>query len=350
MAAREGEWLRTGDLGELDDAGNLYFKGRKKNVIVTAEGMNIYPEDLEAALRAQPSVRDCVVVGVERGGNAEACAVLVVEDGGESAPRAVAEANSKLGAHQQIRRWLVWPDSDFPRTSTEKPRQDVIAAYAKAQLYGAKNGNIPRSSVAAAIAGLATKSSGRQATLDGDLNLSSIDRVDLMTTLEQRYQIELDESQFAEAATVADVQRILHEASARPAESRYRYPRWAQHEFVRWIRIAIYYLLTWPATLLMAKPSVIGRERLKNVTGPLLFTSNHVTYIDPGLLMFAMPQRHRHRLAIAMQGEMLAAMQKPPKEMNVLGRALVYSGKFTKCPTARSTFTALASDFSFTIT
>jgi len=143
-----------------------------------------------------------------------------------------------------------------------------------------------------------------------------------MTTLEQRYQIELDESQFAEAATVADVQRILHEASARPAESRYRYPRWAQHEFVRWIRIAIYYLLTWPATLLMAKPSVIGRERLKNVTGPLLFTSNHVTYIDPGLLMFAMPQRHRHRLAIAMQGEMLAAMQKPPKEMNVLGRAL----------------------------
>ncbi len=44
-------WYRTGDIGELDAAGNLYFKGRKKEVIVTAAGMNIYPEDLEAALR-----------------------------------------------------------------------------------------------------------------------------------------------------------------------------------------------------------------------------------------------------------------------------------------------------------
>lgn len=61
-------WYRTGDVGALDDAGNLYFKGRKKEVIVTPGGLNIYPEDLEAALRRQPEVKDCVVVGIERGG------------------------------------------------------------------------------------------------------------------------------------------------------------------------------------------------------------------------------------------------------------------------------------------
>ena len=44
-------WYRTGDVGALDEAGNLYFKGRKKEVIVTPAGLNIYPEDLEAALR-----------------------------------------------------------------------------------------------------------------------------------------------------------------------------------------------------------------------------------------------------------------------------------------------------------
>ena len=64
-------WFRTGDVGELDAEGNLYFKGRRKNVIVTREGMNVYPDDLEAALRQQPEVRDCVVVGLEQGGNAE---------------------------------------------------------------------------------------------------------------------------------------------------------------------------------------------------------------------------------------------------------------------------------------
>ncbi len=81
----EEGWFHTGDIGELDAEGNLYFKGRKKNVIVTREGMNVYPEDLEAALRQQPEVRDCVVVGLEQGGNAEPCAALILRDSADPA-------------------------------------------------------------------------------------------------------------------------------------------------------------------------------------------------------------------------------------------------------------------------
>src|ERR1700674_1078102 len=78
--SEEQGWLRTGDVGELDTEGNLRFRGRKKNVIVTPAGLNVYPEDLETALRKQAGVRDCVVVPVERGGNTEACAVLLMDD------------------------------------------------------------------------------------------------------------------------------------------------------------------------------------------------------------------------------------------------------------------------------
>ncbi len=78
----EQGWYRTGDVGALDEAGNLYFKGRKKEVIVTPGGTNVYPEDLEAALRQQPEVKDCVVVGIERGGNEEPCAVVILREGG----------------------------------------------------------------------------------------------------------------------------------------------------------------------------------------------------------------------------------------------------------------------------
>src|SRR3974390_2248267 len=78
-------WVCTGGLGELDAEGNLYFKGRRKNVIVTREGMNVYPDDLEAALRQQPEVRDCVVVGLEEGGNAEPVAALLLGDAASDA-------------------------------------------------------------------------------------------------------------------------------------------------------------------------------------------------------------------------------------------------------------------------
>src|ERR1019366_2861457 len=94
-------WFRTGDLGELDAQGNLYFKGRKKDVIVTPAGLNIYPADLEAALRAQPEVRDCVVIGLDRGGNAEPCAVLLLQDRTADSSPIVHRANQSLADFQQ---------------------------------------------------------------------------------------------------------------------------------------------------------------------------------------------------------------------------------------------------------
>ena len=99
-------WYRTGDVGALDEAGNLYFKGRKKEVIVTPGGLNIYPEDLEAALRRQPEVKDCVVVGIERGGNAEPCAVVILRDGGDAVAGVVERANQSLAEFQRMRMWV----------------------------------------------------------------------------------------------------------------------------------------------------------------------------------------------------------------------------------------------------
>src|SRR5271155_2441078 len=142
-------WFHTGDLGERDANGNLYFKGRRKNVIVTPAGLNIYPEDLEAELRKEAGVRDCVVVGLERDGNAEPCAVLLLREasGGAAAPAAAAEivqrANARLAPFQQMRRWLIWRDKDFPRTPTQKPVLARIREFAERELGGAASGAPP---------------------------------------------------------------------------------------------------------------------------------------------------------------------------------------------------------------
>ncbi|HEV2350387.1 MAG TPA: AMP-binding protein [Terriglobia bacterium] len=320
-------WFHTGDLGELDAQGNLYFKGRKKDVIVTAEGMKVYPADLEAALRRQPEIRDCVVVGAARGGNAEPCAVLVLRDRSGDAELAVQRANNLLAGFQRIRRWLVWPDDDFPRTSTQKPRAQLILQFVQAQLGepGASRAQAPESAgtIAGLIGGITGKKTTRLpdgANLATDLNLSSIDRVELLSALEDRFQVEIDEADFGAASTVGDLEKMLRHPPA--SEPKYHYPRWTQRWPVTWVRMAVYYLLSWPATFLLGYPRVVGRENLRGVRGPLLIVSNHITYLDIGFILAALPARLRHHVAVAMLGERLRAMRHPPATDGVFSRWL----------------------------
>ena len=320
VTGEEG-WFRTGDLGAMDEEGNLYFKGRSKNVIVTPAGLKVYPEDLEQALRKQPEVRDCVVVGVAKGGNAEACAVLLMNNG-DSGSTAVTNANQTLADFQKIRRWFVWPDDDFPRTSTQKPKLEVIRRAAEVQV----NGNETRtaassgSSRSGALEELVENIAGRHVDLkpgthlEKDLSLSSLDRVELMSAIENRYQVDLGDREFAKVNTVADLENLLKKSAPEVKKADYPYSRWAQNPLVRWIRVLVYHCVTLPYIMVMARPKVIGRERLKDFHGPALIISNHIAQIDIGFLMAALPMKLRNRLGVAMQGEQLRSMRHPPKD------------------------------------
>jgi long-chain acyl-CoA synthetase len=315
----EEGWLRTGDVGALDADGNLYFKGRKKNVIVTPAGMNVHPEDLEAALRAQSEVRDCVVVGLPVEGNAEPCAVLLLHRDTE-AEAVVKRANQSLAEYQQMRRWFVWPEDDFPRTSTHKPKLNLIQEAAVARLKQ-QEGPAPEGTLAELIARVTGRAPGGlrpDANLTTDLNLSSIDRVELLSAIEDRLQIDMDESRFTTTTTLGELEQLLR----RPAGERagFHYPRWPHHPLLTPIRSLCYYLLAWPATLLLCWPQVRGRENLVGVKGPLLVMCNHITFADIGFVLFALPPRLRRNLAVAMEGEQLEGMRNPPAEWNFFAR------------------------------
>jgi long-chain acyl-CoA synthetase len=318
VTGEEG-WFRTGDLGAMDEEGNLYFKGRSKSVIVTPAGLKVYPEDLEQALRKQPQVRDVVVVGVAQGGNAEPCAVLLLNND-ESGDLAVAGANQTLADFQNIRRWFVWPDDDFPRTSTQKPRLEVIRRAAEARF----NGNAVRTTTtgdhakAETLAELVGNIAGLAVDLkpgthlENDLNLSSLDRVELMAAIENRYQVDLGDTEFSRMNTVADLENLLKKSAPETMKADYPYSRWPQRSLVRWFRVLVYHAVTLPYIMIMARPKVIGRERLKTFRGPALIISNHITQIDIGFLMAALPSHLRNQLGVAMQGEKLRSMRYPP--------------------------------------
>jgi long-chain acyl-CoA synthetase len=320
VAENDG-WFRTGDIAEKDESGLLYFKGRRKNVIVTPAGMNIYPEDLEKALRSQPGIRDCVVIGLERDGNAEPCAVLLLNGSNGNAAGIIEVANQSLAEYQKMRHSFVWPEPDFPRTPTQKPIVPRILDV----VQKAKNGAEETTAAADSLAGMIARITGRplqpgghDANLETDLHLTSLDRVELMSALEERHQVDLNEAQFQDVTTVSQLESLLSRGAFSPVQ--HVFPTWPQKWLVKSLRLAIYYALAWPATYLLAAPRIRGRENLRGLHGPVLVVSNHVTYLDIAWILPALPARFRNRMATAMGGERLARMRRPSATLNLIER------------------------------
>src|SRR5262245_20493150 len=329
-AGAEG-WLRTGDVGEIDAEGNIFFKGRKKDVIVTAAGLNIYPDDLEAALNRQPGVKASCVVGVEGPRGPEPMAALILRNENVDAAEVVRRANAQLNQSQQIRRWFIWPEADFPRTPTRKVRKPIVKEAASARTFGAPDAAL-RSNRESSLIELIASISGdpsmmslrpaAKANLSVDLKLDSLGRVQLLGALEDRYQIELDEAALTPETTLGDLERMIHEGRRIDGAAEYPYPKWSLRWPINRLRSLAFYLLVAPFVCVMAPPRVLGKERLRDLRGPVLFIANHISMVDPGMILFALPFRFRHRLAIAMGGERLRGLRRGLEGENWFGRML----------------------------
>lgn len=323
-------WFSTGDVGEIGEEGRLFFKGRKKDVIVTSAGVNIYPADLELALGRQAEIKAGVVIEYEGPHGPEPLAVLILRDSSANAEAAISRVNEFLAPHQQIRRWFIWPGEDFPRTATQKVRTQVVAEVVRAELAPAAE--ISDLAVAAAVGHsndlveiIARISKNVSATLDpsanlgADLKLDSLGRVELLSAIEDRYQLDIDEAAFTDATTLAEVEKLIREGG-HEKESPYPYPKWQQRWPLNWLRVLLLYLIVLPATRVMGWPGIRGKKHLLNVRGPLVFICNHVTMADHALVLLALPRRFRTRMAIAMDGELLREWRHPAAGTRVLAR------------------------------
>lgn len=335
---RDG-WLSTGDLGYFDDRGNLFITGRKKEVIILGNGKNIYPEELETHYLKSPFIKEICVLGLEvRPGDAasERLHAVVVPNFDELKRREIIHAkealrfdieglSSQLPSAKRIVGYDIWQE-DLPRTTTRKIKRYEVERRVRAnratQASAAEDRPptlthedsvwLQEPDVRRAMAVIADACKTKPVSiapdfnLELDLGLDSMQRVELITVLEQALNSRADESRLAKVYSVRQLvdvvregakadssqsfrassmpwQRILREDPAGPAALALAHP--ARQEQRLW------YVVSQLVKLIALGPY---RLRVKGVDkvpsrGPFLICPNHQSFMDSLIMSSVLP-------------------------------------------------------------
>lgn len=235
----EAGWLRTGDLGKLDERGQLVLVGRVKDVIVTATGENVYPDDVENKLGVVVGIAEYAVVGVAGKDGAERVACLAVPEKEEGEPevrpgdslapspeaasrraarneramKALRDAIGKLPYGMQPAVVQLY-EAPLPRTATRKVKRPEARAILERTIAATKAHpdagaeSTPVRHAIAAVTGKLHEAISPQATLVEDLGFDSLTLTELLGALEAKYGA-LDPAALQACKTVFDVEQMI---------------------------------------------------------------------------------------------------------------------------------------------
>jgi long-chain acyl-CoA synthetase len=349
---RDG-WFYTGDLGYFDSHGNLFITGRRKDVIVLANGKNVYPEEIEAHYLQAPYVKEICVMALQvRPGDptSERLHAVVVPNfellrerkivNSKEAVRFEIEALShKIASTKRLGSYDVWQD-ELPRTTTRKLKRFQIEKKVRElkENPGAIDSDVDtqkekpltddekawleRDDVKSALAIVRESSRNELETirpthnLELDLGLDSMQRVELLTALEQQLGGDVPESQLAEIYSVRDLVDTLlasvdpnkdrGEGRAGEGQGGASAPAWstilsepitdpevlalARHNLFFELCFFLLGRLVYAFSLGGFHLKIRGMENLP-AEGPYLICSNHQSYVDPIVMVAAMPWR-----------------------------------------------------------
>lgn len=306
VEAFKNGWFKTGDMAQIDEDGNVYFKGRKDDAIIRPDGLNIYPGDIEEAIRSTGFVRDCAVISSRAGVSVIITAFLILrEDIGISGQKIIEAANKKLNVYQKINSFIIWDKEDFPRTATMKVKKTALAGFLEKRT----------------AAGMAEESAGRKTKLSGllnslyklkrkklkpsdrlesDIGLDSIDMIELVSAVQEKYNVELDESLITKDTTVAEIENMI---SQPPKEAAgipfFSFPYWSGVKIVR----TLFQYFLYPFIHLLFLKKIYGKENLKNIKGPVVFAANHTSNLDTFVVLYCLPLKIRTRVTALMSIE-----------------------------------------------
>jgi long-chain acyl-CoA synthetase len=341
---REG-WFHTGDLGYFDSHGNLFLTGRKKEVIVLSNGKNIYPEEVEAHYLKSPYIKELAVMGLEgkpgEGGdrlhavivpNFDALRQKKIVNAKEVIRYDIESLSQQIASTKRIGSYEIWQE-DLPRTTTRKIKRFEMEKRVKANQSNAKAGRanddselpvdrpltagesawIDQSDVQRALQIIREASRTPPATirpahnLELDLGLDSMQRVELLSQIEERLGGDVEESQLAEIYTVQDLVDAVMKSAASGAGgpgTRTTFAGWKAilaedpdaAAVISLVRpqpasATFWYLVSRLIQVISLERfslRVSGIEKLPK-GGAYIISSNHQSYIDPLILASKLP-------------------------------------------------------------
>src|SRR6266496_2486542 len=335
-------WLYTGDLGYLDADGNLFITGRKKEVIILANGKNVYPEEIEAHYLQSPFIKEICVMGMEGTAGTDKLYAVIVPNFEVLRQRKVVNAkevvrfdvealSAKLASTKRISGYDIWQE-DLPRTTTRKIKRFEVEKRVRAGKHDVSGGELPASRplteeetswLEQANVQRALKILREFATtnpenirpadnLELDLGLDSMRRVELLIAIEQELGGDVPESRMSDIYTVRELVDAVRESAAagggsdKNVRATRAFPGWSavlredptDPEALRVIKPRpvldrCIYLLTRIIKLVWRIRAPIEVEGLENVPqqGAHLLCSNHQSFVDPALLLAVLPAR-----------------------------------------------------------
>ena len=330
----EDKWMRTGDLAHFDSDGYLFITGRLKELIVTAAGKNVYPEEVELRYGNLPHVKELCVLGMteENGTSEEVHAVIVREipDTGmdtESIDTAIHmaanEISEQVPTHQRIVRFHFWADEELPKTSTLKVKRGMVRDKLKTGLSQTANENTTAQQktteeetpdcgsnetwLREALASL-TKRPARIMTPEKnlllDLGVDSLMKVELLGMVESTFGIVLADETIGRISRIGDILNLIKDLpSTEGAAKRTWRDRLTQRtadthsDTTSALLLPLRWTLNSGLAILNSRYNV-KVENSNNVpkTGAFILAPNHTSHLDALVLHKALNSKRNFRV------------------------------------------------------
>ncbi|MBT3721276.1 AMP-binding protein [archaeon] len=293
----QNNWLHTGDIGEFDEDGFLFIRGRVKNMILKQNGMNVYPEDIEKILDKEQLIKESCVIGLNKGTDVIITAALLLSKkaSNKEIQKVIDKTNKKLEFHQKIQEFIVWKKKDFPRSFSFKVKKVDVQKTIESKTHTHTQSKDEIIHILSLISHIDASIIKENSNLYSDLGFDSLKTIELSSMIEELLRIEIDEYLIDSKTTVKDLKELVVRGKQEEKERKVSKRMFSKFFIpLRAVFPEFAYLF---GSMYFSSIKVIGKKYLNEINEPVVIIFNHTSHLDAQVIGKHLPAKIRSKSA-----------------------------------------------------